>query len=323
MNSGLPSGTRLVADVGGTNTRIALYDAARDQLRALGTYINRDFTRFEEVIAHWLEELEEAPPTSGCIAVAAPPGNDRIAMFNGHWTFSRRDLARRFGLGWLRWLNDFESNAYALPFLGPGDCEQLFGDAPAGSGRLAVVGPGTGLGGATVDLDPRGHRATPCEPGHMGLAPADEEELELLRLLLPRHESLYAELLVSGPGLQRLYETLARLRGEPVVARNPAEVSGRALTGDDPLCAAALDRFCGLLGSVCGDFILATGSYGGLYLAGGIIPRILPFLRESSFHRRLMAKGAMRAHLAAVPVLAITTPNPGLLGAAHAPLDLA
>lgn len=320
MNSKLSLATRLVADVGGTNTRLALYDARRDEFRALATYINREYRGIEDVIADWLSRLDEAPPQSGCIAIAAPPGDDRVTMSNLDWSFSCSELARRFHLQRVDWINDFTGNAYALPHLRVNDREELRAGKPGTSRRLAVVGPGTGLGGATVEEVPGGHLACACEPGHMGLSPADEEELELFRLLLPRHGNIYSELLVSGPGLQRLYEALAELRGQAVVARSPAEISGRALTGSDPLCVAALERFCALLGSACGDFILATGSYGGLYLAGGIVPRMIPFLRDSAFLERMAAKGAMRDHLSAVPVYAITTAHPGLVGAAHAPL---
>ena len=162
--------------------------------------------------------------------------------------------------------------------------------------------------------------ACACEPGHMGLAPATALELEIMRLLLPRHGEVHAELLVSGPGLQRLYLALAEIRGNSVDQLTPAEISGRALQGQDELCVLTLDTFCALLGSVCGDFVLASGAYGGLYLAGGIIPRMIPFLRASSFVQRFQVKGAMGDQLAGVPLYVITTAQPGLIGATYAPL---
>ncbi len=125
---------------------------------------------------------------------------------------------------------------------------------------------------------------------------------------------------MSGPGLLRLYEALAEIRGEPAGVHSPAEISGIAMAGKDPLCVVALETFCALLGSVCGDFLLANGSYGGLYLAGGIVPEITGFLRQSSFRKRLIQKGAMGETLAGIPVYAITSSQPGLLGAAHVPL---
>lgn len=312
---------RVVADVGGTNTRIALYDPAGEELRALTVYRNRDHARFEDVLSRWLDDLPEPAPGLCCLAVAAPPAGDRVVMFNSRWSFSCRELAQQFGFTRLRRLNDFESNAYALPHLEKGDLEELHRGQPDRTGRLATVGPGTGLGGSVLDRtgpEPRGHA---CEPGHAGLSPASELELELFRALLHRHDNIYAELLVSGPGLARLYRTLGEVRGEATGELAPAEISQRALAGEDPLCELALDTFCALLGSACGDFLLANGAYGGLYLAGGIVPEIMPRLRNSSFHRRMCSKGAMGDILGDVPVYAITGGHPGLLGAAHAPLD--
>ncbi len=312
--------TRMVADVGGTNTRLALYDPAAGELRALVAYENGDHQRFEDIITSWLQTLEEPPPTTCCIAVAAPPGGDRVTMVNINWSFSCRDVARRFGFIQLACINDFQSIAYALPHLGSADKELLHAGHPEAKGKLATMGPGTGLGGATLEIVAGTPLACACEPGHMGLAAANALELEIARLLLPRHGEIHAELLVSGPGLQCLYQALAQIRGETVDQLTPAEISSCALHGQDELCVLTLDTFCALLGSVCGDFVLAGGAYGGLYLAGGIIPRMIPFLRASNFVQRFREKGSLGDHLAAVPLYAITTAQPGLIGAAHAPL---
>lgn len=327
-----PAGTtRLVADVGGTNTRMAIFDPDQGELRALRIYRNHDFHRFEDVVGAWLQGLEAPAPTRACIAVAAPPGGDRVQMVNMDWSFSCRELAAAFDLEQVVWINDFVSNAYALHHLGANDCHTLRPARAAGlqdrrpadrrpTHRLAVVGPGTGLGGASVLRVEGRALAIAAEPGHMGLCPANAEEIALFQLLLAAHPGLYAELLVSGPGLLRLYRGLAAVRGEACVADTAEEVSRLALAAEDALCRAALDTFCALLGSVCGDFVLATGSYEGLYLAGGIIPGMIPFLEQSPFLQRLAAKGAMQDHLEQVPVRVITSPQPGLIGAAHAPL---
>jgi glucokinase len=310
----------MVADVGGTHTRIALFDPAANELRALTIYRNREHARFEDVIALWLEALEESAPRHCCIAVAAPPSGDRVSMVNMHWSFSCREIAGRFGFRRFRRINDFESNAYALPHLGAADTETLQGRCTDQPGKLAAMGPGTGLGGATLEWLGGTPRATACEPGQMGLSPATAMELELFRLLLLRHRDIHAELLVSGPGLQRIHAGLAELRGERAEELIPAEISARALSGADELCGAALSAFCALLGSACGDFVLGSGAYGGLYLAGGIVPGMIPFLRASAFRQRFREKGAMCERLAGVPIRVITRALPGLLGAAHAPL---
>jgi glucokinase len=315
--------TRMVADVGGTNTRIALFDPAAGELRALTVFKNRDYQRFEDVISAWLGNLDEPAPQQCCIAVAAPPSRDLVKMSNMDWSFSCSELARRHGFRRLVRINDFESNAYALPHLGSEELTLLHrGEVTGPSPSLAVVGPGTGLGGGFLIRMPNGeHRAQACEPGHSGLSPVTELEMELFALLLSRHEYIYTELLVSGPGLLRLYQALAEIRGTAAPASEPAEISRRAVTGTEELSVLALNTFCGLLGSACGDFLLTTGSYGGLYLAGGILPGMTPFLSASPFLQRLQAKGAMRDQLARVPVQLIKGGYPGLIGAAHAPLN--
>ena len=241
-------------------------------------------------------------------------------MTNIDWSFSCRALAFRFGFDQLRRLNDFEANAYALPYLAADDCELLFPGEDDPTGRLATLGPVTGLGGAFLDWHNELPHAFACEPGHLGLTPATELEMEIFHLLLSRHSNIYAELLVSGPGLVRLYQTLGEIYGESATALDAAEISRRAMAREDPLCVTALATFCDLLGSVCGDFLLATGSYGGLYLAGGIVPEIATFLRKSTFRQRLIDKGAMTETLAGIPVYAISSSQPGLLGAARVPL---
>ena len=312
---------RVVADIGGTNTRIALFDPAGSEFRALGTYINRDYQRLEDIFASWLEQLPEPAPETCCIAVAAPPSADRVVMSNMDWSFSCGELAAASGFAQLRRLNDFEANAYALPHLAHGDRQVVHRGLGSRGGRLATVGPGTGLGGAFLDRVSGVPHSFACEPGHMGLAPGNELELDIFRLLLPRHGNIYAELLVSGPGLARLHAALGEIRGERAEPLEPAEISRRAVAGGDTLCELALATFCALLGSACGDFLLANGSYGGLYLAGGIVPGIIDFLASSGFHARLVAKGAMRDTLAGVPVYVITADHPGLIGAAHAPME--
>jgi glucokinase len=310
---------RLVADVGGTNTRIALYDHQANELRALKTFLNRDFDRFEQVIHSWLTSLSEPPPIEACIAVAAAPSNDNVTMSNMGWSFSCSELARQFSFSAFHWINDFTAVAHALPYL-TGSQKQILhaGVQQPDCDHFAAMGPGTGLGGATIELIGGQHYVSACEPGHMGLSPGTNQEIELFELLLHRHPSIYAELLISGPGLQRLYEGICELQSTEVIKHDPGQISAAALSGTNAQCVSALEMFCALLGSCCGDFLLANGAYGGLYLAGGIIPNMLPFLSASGFHKRLCEKGSMQSHLAKVPVYGITAAQPGLIGASHA-----
>lgn len=312
---------RLVADVGGTNTRMALFDPASGEYRQLATYRNCDHPGIEDIIGHWLASLHETPPTICSIAAAAPPARDRVTMININWSFSCLELARQFNFDRVHWLNDFQANAYSLLHLKDTDRRVLRSGKDSQITGLTTVGPGTGLGGACLERVNGVLHARACEPGHMGLSPATPLEMEVFRVLLPRGGEVHAERLVSGPGLLLLYQTLAEIRGEPATATSSAAVSSAALSTEDELCSLALETFCGLLGSVCGDFVLANGCYDGLYLAGGIVPRMLEFMQSSSFIQRFDDKGAMGPHLQAVPLYAITAAQPGLIGAAHAPLS--
>lgn len=312
--------TRVVADIGGTNSRLALYDPATDELRSLHSFSNRDFRRFEDVMDAWLHSLAEERPAACCLAIAAPPFGDRVTMLNIDWSFSLPDLAERFGFAYLRGINDFEGNAYALPYLTGRDLITLHAGHTGDNATLATVGPGTGLGGATLRRGGDKPLVSASEPGHMGLAPATPLELELFQYLQPRHGEIHAELLVSGPGLQHLYDALAAIRGEQPLPFSPEDISSRAQANECELCTLTLNTFCALLGSICGDFVLANGAYGGLYLAGGFLPDMIGFLRESPFTSRFRMKGKMLPHLSRVPVHVVTCETLGLLGAAHAPL---
>lgn len=310
---------RLVADVGGTNTRLALFNPDNNQLESVAYYTNRDFEQFEDVIAQWLATLATEPPVDACLAVAAPPTGDRVDMINMDWSFSLSDLAARFGFDRLGFLNDFEANAYALPHIADEDLAPL-ATGEQGAEVFAVVGPGTGLGGSALIRCDAGDIARACEPGHVGLSPANELELALFTLLLKEHRDLYAELLLSGPGLARLYRAMATLQGATAQDLTPAEISRCALDGECQACVSALDTFCALLGSFCADFVLSNGAYGGLYLAGGIAPAIARALKQGTFNRRFEEKGLMTPLLAKVPRYIITGTTTGLTGAAHAPL---
>lgn len=310
---------RLVADIGGTNSRLGLYDPVRDELRSLCSYINRDYGQFEDIVLDWLQALAEPRPSECCLAVAAPPFGDRVTMINMDWSFSLSAIAQRFGFTQLCGINDFEGNAYALPHLDERDLTVLQPGSSLPGAKLATIGPGTGLGGATLSWAAGTAVACASEPGHMGLTPASALELELFRYFLLSGRDVYAELLLSGPGLQRLYQAIGALQGREVLALSPAEISARAQGNECELCTLTLDTFCALLGSICGDYVLANGAYGGLYLAGGILPRMIEFLKQSAFVQRFQQKGKMQPHLAQVPVRIITSEITGLIGAAHAP----
>lgn len=318
--SGETAGLRLVADVGGTNTRVALFNPADGSLHALRDYRNADHSDFATVLDTWFQDVRPASPDQACIAVAAPPNGDTARMSNINWVLQGPQLARQFGIGRLRLINDFQANAFALPQLRREDCYTLQQGATATPRRLAVLGPGTGLGGAVLDLHTSGPRVTPCEPGQMDIAPRDALQTALWAVLMQQHPRIYAELLLSGAGLQRLYQALGVVEGRATHNLEAAGIAAAGLAGSDPLCVAALEQFCALLGATCANFLLANGCYETLYLAGGILPRMLAFLQGSPFLARFHDAGPLQATLQRTALFVITHRYPGLLGAGYAPL---
>ncbi|MEM9257464.1 MAG: glucokinase [Pseudomonadota bacterium] len=316
--SATETGKRIVADIGGTNTRLALFDQERGELSQRSSYLNADYGCLEDIVDEWLQQLAGAPPAAACFAIAAPPFDDNIRMTNLDWRFSRSELSTKFAFQPLLCINDFAANAYALTHLAPDDLLSLQTGESSGS-TLAVIGPGTGLGGAILQAD--GGAVRPCEPGHIGLSAGTDLELEILKVLLAQGGKLHAETLLSGPGIVRLYQTLAAIRGEEAGDLSPIEISAMAQGGEDELSVQAVTTFCALLGSTCGDFVLASGAYGGLFLAGDILSGMGGFLESSPFLGRFSQKGDMRPHLSQVPVHLITNTAPGLLGAGYAPLS--
>lgn len=311
----------LVGDIGGTNARFALVDLAspKVELMASQSLANGDFASLQHAIEHYLEGVSEKPARAA-LAVACPVGQDEIRLTNRAWAFSRSELQATIGLDELRMLNDFGAVAWAIPALAAEDMVTLHGQREVSlRGPVSVLGPGTGLGVAQlVGSDAGGWHVVETEGGHIGFSPTCDEEREIGAWLTARHGRTSNERLLCGKGLA---EIDAALRGENAlhtpVLRDPAEIVSAALDGHDQIARRALARFCAVLGSVAGDCALIHGAR-NVVIAGGIIPRFLPFLRSSAFRERFLAKGRMAALLEAVPIHVITHPHPGLLGAACA-----
>lgn len=324
----------LVADIGGTNARFALTDLASGnvELRESRSLRNADFASVQHAVEHYLAGID-AKPSRAALAVACPVGQDEIRLTNRAWSFSRRELQRTLGLDELRMINDFGAVAWAVPALGRDGLVTLHGDPSAPlRGPITVMGPGTGLGVALlVGSHEHGWHAVETEGGHVGFAPQGDEERAISAWLTAQHGRTSTERLLCGKGLS---EIDAVLRGAGVAApasnlmpgesslqrvalRDPAEIVGAALEGHDLAARQTLARFCAVLGSVAGDCALIHGAR-TVVIAGGIVPRFIPFLRSSAFRERFLAKGRMAALLESVQIHVITHPHPGLLGAATA-----
>ncbi|HJV70998.1 glucokinase [Ideonella sp.] len=325
LNKARPSSyPRLVADIGGTNARfgwIAGPGAGATQVRKLAV---PDFPGPADAARAYLSELSVAlgqayqPPRQAAMAVATAVGDDRVAFTNSHWGFSRAALQAALGLDGLQVLNDFEALALALPHLRP---EQLraHGALPQARGTLAVIGPGTGLGVAGVVQTRHGWLALPGEGGHSTLAPGDDFESEVLRAVRRDFSHVSAERLLSGIGLPVLHRAVAGVLGQQIAEPWAAEqIMDRGLAGADEAASRSLDTFCTLLGSFAGNVALVLGARGGVYIGGGIVPRMEQRFFASAFRERFEAKGRLRGYLEAIPTALITDTLVALTGAAAA-----
>jgi glucokinase len=225
------------------------------------------------------------------------------------------ELRERLGLRQLRVVNDFEALAYATQYLQPHESVAVI-EAPSSAGPVAVVGPGTGLGCALLLPGGKGATVLPSEGGHVALAPGNEREMDLLRLLARGRDYVHTGHVLSGPGLVNLYRALGELDGMPAVHAEPERITAAALAGDDALALETLRMFCAMLGGFVGDLAVLFKASGGVFLAGGILPQLSDFLPRSEFRARFFNKGVMRDFLAGVPVRLIEHGRLGVLGAA-------
>ncbi|GAA4901338.1 glucokinase [Streptomonospora salina] len=306
----------LVADIGGTNARFGLVDTPGARPERVRRLDGADHADLAAAATAYLEQVgASAAPGAACVAVAGPVGGDRVRLTNSHWDFSVAATRDRLGLDHLEVVNDFAALALSLPRLGgDGDLVSLGGPAAAPCGPKAVLGPGTGLGVAgLVPAEGAGWVPVPGEGGHVDVPAIDEREWEVVRLLRARQGSVTAECLLCGPGLSRLHGALAEVRGVRAPERTAAEVCAEA--PGDPLCAEALDVFCCLLGGFAGNAALSLGATGGVFLGGGILPRIIPVVRSSGFRRRFEDKHRMTDYLHGIATQLIVAQDPALLGA--------
>jgi glucokinase len=297
-----------IADIGGTNSRCAV-GAESGVISNLTTFRNADFPDLQALLTGYLVSLPgTARPSAGALAIAAPIRGDGVQMINIAWRFSRPELQRQLGLTELHLLNDFAALAWALPALAATDVLQVGGGAPAADGLKVVLGPGTGLGVASLVRVEGRWQAIPGEGGHVTLAAQDEQEEMIIRRARERFGHCSAERLLSGSGLSFLH--LALHGGDELT---PAEIGRRLVAGDEP-AARTFELFFRLLGTVAGNAALTVGAYGGVYIGGGIVPRYLEALRRSGFRERFEAKGRYRDYLRAIPTWAIISPYPVLTG---------
>lgn len=318
----------LVADIGGTNARFALTDptAATAEPNHVHKLPTADYASLQQAIEAYLQRVG-VRPSAAVLAVACPVHGDEIRLTNRAWAFSREELRQALALQQLQVINDFGAVARAVPWLRQAQLVTLHGQAGAPMrGPISVLGPGTGLGVALlVGSDEAGWQVVETEGGHASFAPIGEEEHAIARHLIANHGRVSIERVLCGRGLAEIDAVLRAATQQPGSARtelrDPAAIVAAALDGHDLAARRALARFCAVTGSVTGDIALMHGAR-TVVLAGGIIPRFIPFLRSSAFRERLLAKGRFATWFDTVNIHVITHPDPGLLGAAVAARDL-
>lgn len=311
--------TLLVGDVGGTNARFAL--ARRVESRIVldhhESFPAHEHPTFLGGVKAFLDGCD-VKPSGGVLAVAGPVTDGAIDLTNSPWRVSEGEL-QTLGLNPVRLINDFEALAWGAPIVPEDQLASLGGPAEGQhDAAIAVLGPGTGFGVSALARDSHGREiALPSEGGHACFAPGDAVEDEILRILRRRYDRVSIERLICGPGLLNMHRALAEIDGRETHVDDPAEITREALEDMNSPCGATLARFCAILGAVAGDVALTMGARGGIYIAGGIAPRILPFLKASPFRERFERKGRFQPYMEAIPTKVILHKHAALLGAAR------
>lgn len=290
----------LLGDIGATNARFSLL--ANDALGPVSEFEVARYARFPDVVAAFLNmHRDQVPLTNALLAVAGPVESERCKLTNCSWIIDVNELRTTFGLAKVRVVNDFAATAYSLPSLTPADLYAIGGGRAVPRAPMAVLGPGTGLGVACLVPGSKEPAVIAGEGGHATFAAASHREDAVIDYLRCNFGHVSAERVVSGAGLENLYQAIAVLDEREVPSRDAAEITKTALNGSCRTACAALDMFCALLGSFSGNVALTFGARGGVYIAGGIAPRIAEFIGRSEFRERFEEKGRLRPYLEAIP----------------------
>ena len=320
----------LAGDVGATKILLELGALRHGRwVKMFGVhYLAADYPDFFSLLraffSEWTEQKGSPPKIArACFGVAGPAVDNRVQMTNLPWLVDGNAIAARFGISRVRVVNDFAAAAKGIELLQPADLVALQIGEPVAEAPRVVIGPGTGLGVAFMVWAARSYQIVSGEAGNTGFAPATLEELDLWRDLYLRHGRVVAEDVVSGRGLEHIFEFISRRENKPTVPPRPvskggaaAAITRAALEDGDALCLRAVDMFVSCFGSVAGDQALSVMARGGVYIAGGIAPKILPRLTSGVFCTAFNAKRAHSEALKKIPIFVVTNAKLGLLGAA-------
>lgn len=304
----------LIADVGGTYTRLALVDA-NGNTGNLQLLENDDYPQLADALDSYIRSLPpEHKPEAAIIAVAGPVTGDSVRITNRDWAFSAEAYRTRFGLQFLRVVNDFAAVALAISTLGPTDYLDIGGGSAVADKPVGIVGPGTGLG--VSFLIPQAGRWIPVssEGGHVTLAAADDQEEKLIAIVREQYGHVSAERLLSGPGLSLIYQAIGRAQGKTMPVLTPNEIILRDEQRSDPIATQTIDMFLQMLGTVAANLAVTIAAEGGIYFAGGILPRIRQRMLNSGFRKRFINHDRYSAWLDRIPTRLIIREHIALTG---------
>ncbi|MGV6820329.1 MAG: glucokinase [Parvularcula sp.] len=308
----------IVADIGGTNARFGLASRQGEKLvlDKIQYFRAEDFESPRDAAAAYVESVA-LHPSKACFAIAAPISGDEIKFTNSHWTLKRSEVSQALSLVEpLSVVNDFYALAAGVGYLPAEGLLSIRTGIAEPCAPSIVIGPGTGLGQAIILRCRDEEFVISTEGGHVCFAPTTEEEIEVLRFIAKEHSRVSVERLLSGRGLVNIHRALCVISGTPRVSLQADEITQAALSGEFPVAVSAVKMFCEVLGSVAGDTVLSIGARNGVFLGGGILPKIRDFFLESRFLDRFDAKGRMRPYVEHVPISMILDDQTALYGAA-------
>ncbi|MBC7958045.1 MAG: glucokinase, partial [Cytophagales bacterium] len=299
---------RLLADIGATYARFCI-ERERGVFERIAVLPCADYGDFVSVVRAYLKSVPDVLPKHAAMAIAYPIDGDAVRMTNRDWAFSIQEVQQQLGLSTLLVVNNFTALAMSLPNVGPEGRVQVGRGAPTSDGVIGLLGPGTGLGVSA--LIPANDRwvTLATEGGHTSFAPIDERELRVLRHVWKTMSHVSAERLVSGPGIQLIYEALREGVAGAAADLSTAEIVQRAQQNSDAVCVDTIDCFCAMLGTVASNLALTLGATGGIFVGGGIVPRLGDLFLRSSFRQRFEDKGRFSAYVARIPTYVLTADN--------------
>ncbi|RJG41873.1 glucokinase [Motilimonas pumila] len=304
----------VIADVGGTNIRLASVDTASGEMRHIQKYLCADYGSIADVAKIYFATLE-GEVKQFCIAIACPVDTDLIEMTNHTWTFSQQQLKQELNLDALYVINDYTAISLAVPFLTDDEKVQIGGGDVKANKAIGICGPGTGLGvGHLVHLSNK-WISLDGEGGHTSFPAVGEDARAVLDVLGKRMGHVSSERLLSGQGIDNIYSALCELAGQEVTLTTPAQISEAGLNKSCPLAEKTLAIFCQSLGAFAGNLALNLACEGGVYIAGGIVPRFIDYFKQSTFRQGFEYKGRFSEYNAGIATFVVTHDDPGLFGA--------